>query len=114
MCVPCVTQTGRWNNASCSELSTFICCMPKAHYRLPSVKPMVYGCPQVGKNIGDTLTYIYTHRASLTRFCLALMHQGWDTYEYSCYWMKEMPRCWLDAKQFCKAQDTDLVRIGDL
>lgn len=42
------------------------------------------------------------------------MHQGWDAYEYSCYWMKEMPRCWLDAKQFCKAQDTDLVHIGDL
>lgn len=54
------TQAGRWNNASCSELSTFICCMPKAHYRLPSVKPMVYGCPQVGKNIGDTLILTFT------------------------------------------------------
>lgn len=40
-------QTGRWNDVSCTELNTYICKMPKAHYPLPSVKPTVYGCPQV-------------------------------------------------------------------
>lgn len=42
-------QTGRWNDVSCTELNTYICKMPKAHYPLPSVQPTVYGCPQVGQ-----------------------------------------------------------------
>uniref|UniRef100_A0A3P9N6U5 C-type lectin domain-containing protein n=1 Tax=Poecilia reticulata TaxID=8081 RepID=A0A3P9N6U5_POERE len=41
-------QTGRWNDVSCTELNTYVCKMPKAHYPLPSVKPTMYGCPQVG------------------------------------------------------------------
>lgn len=41
-------QTGRWNDVSCTELNTYICKMPKAHYPLPSVKPTMYGCSQVG------------------------------------------------------------------
>uniref|UniRef100_H3CQ11 C-type lectin domain-containing protein n=1 Tax=Tetraodon nigroviridis TaxID=99883 RepID=H3CQ11_TETNG len=84
-CVEMLHQTGHWNDVSCSELNTFICKMPKAHYPLPSVKPTVYGCPQ-----------------------------GWDAYEYSCYWTEETARTWSDAKQFCKEQDGALVHIGDL
>lgn len=42
------------------------------------------------------------------------MCQGWDAYEYSCYWMEETARSWSDAKDFCKGQDSVLVHIGDL
>lgn len=44
-----LVQTGRWDDVSCTELNTFICKTPKAHYPLPSVQPTVYGCPQVWK-----------------------------------------------------------------
>lgn len=33
--------------------------MPKAHYPVPSVKPTVYGCPQVGEKKTNILTFIY-------------------------------------------------------
>lgn len=49
MLISSLLQTGRWNDVSCAELNTYICKMPKAHYPAPSVKPTVYGCPQVGK-----------------------------------------------------------------
>lgn len=64
MFVPCVLQTGRWNDVSCSELNTFICKMAKAHYPLPSVKPTVYGCPQVGKTY-VTNSCIHLHSQSV-------------------------------------------------
>uniref|UniRef100_A0A7N8XJQ4 C-type lectin domain-containing protein n=1 Tax=Mastacembelus armatus TaxID=205130 RepID=A0A7N8XJQ4_9TELE len=44
-----ITLTGRWNDVSCTELNTYICKKPRAHYPVPSVKPTVYGCPQVGQ-----------------------------------------------------------------
>uniref|UniRef100_A0A8C9YYS3 C-type lectin domain-containing protein n=1 Tax=Sander lucioperca TaxID=283035 RepID=A0A8C9YYS3_SANLU len=50
-CVEMLHQTGRWNDVSCTELNTYICKMPKAHYPVPSVKPTVYGCPQVGQTL---------------------------------------------------------------
>lgn len=64
-------QTGRWNDVSCSELNTFICKMAKAHYPLPSVKPTVYGCPQVGKTY-VTNSCIHLHLQSV--FNKALPH----------------------------------------
>uniref|UniRef100_A0A096MA02 C-type lectin domain-containing protein n=1 Tax=Poecilia formosa TaxID=48698 RepID=A0A096MA02_POEFO len=84
-CVEMSHQTGRWNDVSCTELNTYVCKMPKAHYPLPSVKPTMYGCPQ-----------------------------GWDAYGYSCYWMEETARSWSDAKAFCKEQDAVLLHIGDI
>uniref|UniRef100_A0A7N9ARH0 C-type lectin domain-containing protein n=1 Tax=Mastacembelus armatus TaxID=205130 RepID=A0A7N9ARH0_9TELE len=48
-CVEMLHQTGRWNDVSCTELNTYICKKPRAHYPVPSVKPTVYGCPQVGQ-----------------------------------------------------------------
>lgn len=54
-------QTGRWNDVYCTELNTFMCKMPKAHYPLPSVQPTVYGCPQVGKK-QTTCTHAMTQR----------------------------------------------------
>lgn len=65
-----ILQTGRWNDASCSELNTFVCKMPKAHYPLPSVRPTVYGCPQVGGTHVHELTRTFTpHGWRLTRLC---------------------------------------------
>ncbi|KAK5879066.1 hypothetical protein CesoFtcFv8_024411 [Champsocephalus esox] len=84
-CVEMIYQTGRWNDVSCTELNTYICKTPKAHYPLPSVKPTVYGCPQ-----------------------------GWDSYGYACYWMEEMGRTWAEAKAFCEEQDSFLLHIGDI
>ncbi|XP_047200502.1 macrophage mannose receptor 1 [Hippoglossus stenolepis] len=84
-CVEMLHQTGRWSDASCSELNTYICKTPKDHYPLPSVKPTQYGCPQ-----------------------------GWDAYGYSCYWMEETPQSWSDAKVFCTEQDGFLLHIGDI
>ncbi|XP_023264465.1 macrophage mannose receptor 1-like [Seriola lalandi dorsalis] len=84
-CVEMLHQTGRWNDVSCTELNTYICKAPKAHYPLPSVKPTVYGCPQ-----------------------------GWDAFGYSCYLMEETARSWSDAKAFCKEQDGFLLHIGDI
>uniref|UniRef100_A0AAQ4NVA3 C-type lectin domain-containing protein n=1 Tax=Gasterosteus aculeatus aculeatus TaxID=481459 RepID=A0AAQ4NVA3_GASAC len=45
-----MSQTGRWNDVSCTELNTYICKAARAHYPAPSVKPTVYGCPQVARN----------------------------------------------------------------
>ncbi|XP_033951501.2 uncharacterized protein [Pseudochaenichthys georgianus] len=84
-CVEMIYQTGRWNDVSCTELNTYICKTPKAHYPLPSVKPTVYGCPQ-----------------------------GWDSYGYACYWMEETGRTWAEAKAFCEEQDSFLLHIGDI
>lgn len=53
----CVFQTGRWNDVSCTELNTYICKMPKAHYPLPSVKPTEYGCPQVSGPIATVVFF---------------------------------------------------------
>ncbi|KAK0140766.1 Macrophage mannose receptor 1 [Merluccius polli] len=83
-CVEMLHQSGRWNDVACTELNTYICKMPKAHYPLPSVKPTVYGCPQ-----------------------------GWDAYHYACYWLEETARSWSEAKDFCKEQDGFLLHIGD-
>ncbi|XP_026154124.1 macrophage mannose receptor 1 isoform X2 [Mastacembelus armatus] len=83
-CVEMLHQTGRWNDVSCTELNTYICKKPRAHYPVPSVKPTVYGCPQ-----------------------------GWDAYGYSCYWMDETPMSWSEAKAFCKERDSTLLHIGD-
>ncbi|KAK1883605.1 Macrophage mannose receptor 1 [Dissostichus eleginoides] len=84
-CVEMLYQTGRWNDVSCTELNTYICKTPKAHYPLPSVKPTVYGCPQ-----------------------------GWDSYGYACYWMEETGRTWSEAKAFCEEQDSFVLHIGDI
>ncbi|XP_069566819.1 macrophage mannose receptor 1-like, partial [Brachyistius frenatus] len=84
-CVKMLHQTGRWNDVSCTELNSYICKTPKAHYPLPSVQPTVYGCPQ-----------------------------GWKAYGYDCYWMEETPRSWSDAKAFCGEQDSFLLHIGDV
>uniref|UniRef100_A0A8C6SAE1 C-type lectin domain-containing protein n=1 Tax=Neogobius melanostomus TaxID=47308 RepID=A0A8C6SAE1_9GOBI len=46
-CVEMLQTTGRWNDVSCTELNTYICKIPKAHYPVPSVQPTEYGCPQV-------------------------------------------------------------------
>ncbi|KAF3849178.1 hypothetical protein F7725_015675 [Dissostichus mawsoni] len=86
-CVEMLYQTGRWNDVSCTELNTYICKTPKAHYPLPSVKPTVYGCPQC---------------------------QGWDSYGYACYWMEETGRTWSEAKAFCEEQDSFVLHIGDI
>ncbi|XP_023136670.3 macrophage mannose receptor 1 [Amphiprion ocellaris] len=84
-CVEMFFHTGRWNDVACTELNTYICKMPKAHYPLPSVKPTVYGCPQ-----------------------------GWDAYGYGCYWMEETARTWTEAQDFCKEQKGFLLHIGDI
>lgn len=63
MLISSLLQTGRWNDVSCAELNTYICKMPKAHYPMPSVKPTVYGCPQVGKKI-LTLIFLFSFQAS--------------------------------------------------
>ncbi|KAM3599721.1 uncharacterized protein V6R79_010309 [Siganus canaliculatus] len=84
-CVEMLHETGRWSTVSCSELNTFICKMPKAHYPAPSVEPTQYGCPQ-----------------------------GWDAYAYGCYWMEETPRSWEEAKEFCDKEDSFLVHVGDI
>ncbi|XP_047425524.1 macrophage mannose receptor 1 [Mugil cephalus] len=84
-CVEMSYQSGRWNDQSCSELNTYICKTPKAHYPVPSVKPTVYGCPE-----------------------------GWSAYGYSCYWMEEATMTWSDAKDFCTAKDGFLLHIGDV
>ncbi|XP_062291189.1 macrophage mannose receptor 1 [Scomber scombrus] len=84
-CVEMLYQTGRWNDVTCTELNTYICKMPKAHYPLPSVKPTAYGCPM-----------------------------GWDAYGYACYWMEETPRSWSDAKAFCEGQKGFLLHLGDI
>lgn len=55
--VSSLLQTGRWNGVSCSELNTYICKMPRAHYPAPSVQPTVYGCAQVGPETKH-LTYV--------------------------------------------------------
>jgi len=57
-------QSGRWNDVACTELNTYICKAPKAHYPVPSVKPTVYGCPQVNS------AWICIHTVHL--FCKAL------------------------------------------
>ncbi|KAK2888177.1 uncharacterized protein [Channa argus] len=84
-CVEMLHQTGRWNDVTCTELNTYICKKPKAHYPVPSVKPTVYGCPQ-----------------------------GWDAYGYSCYLMEDNTKSWADAKAFCKERDSSLLHIGDI
>uniref|UniRef100_A0A3B3Z7M1 C-type lectin domain-containing protein n=1 Tax=Periophthalmus magnuspinnatus TaxID=409849 RepID=A0A3B3Z7M1_9GOBI len=38
-CVEMLHTTGRWNDVSCTELNTYICKMPKAHYPLPKDLP---------------------------------------------------------------------------
>ncbi|CAL8384873.1 unnamed protein product [Gadus morhua 'NCC'] len=84
-CVEMLYESGRWSDVACTELNTYICKAPKAHYPLPSVKPTVYGCPQ-----------------------------GWDAYGYACYWLEETARSWSDAKDFCKEQGAFLLHIGDI
>ncbi|XP_026880092.2 macrophage mannose receptor 1 [Electrophorus electricus] len=86
-CVEMYQQTGRWNDVTCTELNTYICKMAKGHYPLASIKPTVYGCPQ-----------------------------GWDAFEYSCYWYEETPMARVEAKEFCEVKDKDssLLHIGDL
>ena len=44
-------QSGRWDDVACTELNTYICKAPRAHYPLPSVEPTVYGCPQVEERL---------------------------------------------------------------
>ncbi|XP_062340567.1 macrophage mannose receptor 1 [Osmerus eperlanus] len=84
-CVEMLYQTGRWNDVACTELNTYICKKPKAHYPLPSALPTAYGCPQ-----------------------------GWSAYGYACYWMEETSRSWSDAKAFCEQQHSKLLHIGDI
>ncbi|TRY84221.1 hypothetical protein DNTS_026642 [Danionella cerebrum] len=59
--------------------------MPRAHYPPPSVMPTIYGCLQ-----------------------------GWDAFEYSCYWFEEAPRSREEAKAFCQGQNSTLLHIEDL
>ena len=61
--IPCLLlQSGRWNDVACTELNTYICKMPKSHYPLPSVKPTVYGCPQVvEQNTHSKCVYVVLH-----------------------------------------------------
>ncbi|XP_062868150.1 macrophage mannose receptor 1 [Trichomycterus rosablanca] len=84
-CVEMYYQTGRWNDVTCTELNTYICKMAKGHYPLPSIKPTVYGCPQ-----------------------------GWDAFEYSCYWFEETPMTRADAKTFCESKHSTLLHIMDV
>lgn len=105
-------QTGRWNDKSCTELNTYICKMPKAHYPLPSVRPTVYGCPQVGQT--TTLHLHYFFLTSCFDAHLRPVCQGWDAYGYACYWMEETGRTWSDAKAFCEEKDGFLLHIGDM
>ncbi|KAM9450976.1 lymphocyte antigen 75-like [Clarias gariepinus] len=84
-CVEMYHQSGRWNDVTCTEMNSYICKMAKGHYPLPSIKPTVYGCPE-----------------------------GWDAFEYSCYWFEQTAKTRAQAKAFCESKSSVLVHITDV
>lgn len=110
-------QTGRWNDAACTILNGYVCKMAKGHYPPPSVAPTQYGCPPVSKSNTTQSNskhcdafFFFLH---FTAVCVCVC-QGWDAYHYSCYWVEETARTWHEAKEFCAAQDSFLVHVGDM
>ncbi len=114
-----MSQTGRWNDVTCTDLNTYICKMPKGHYPLPSIQPTIYGCAQVSyglswRAISDPDPVTLTVCVCLCVCVCVRVQQGWDVFEYSCYWFEEAARSHEEAKAFCESQSSTLLHILDL
>lgn len=85
--------------------------MPKGHYPLPSVQPTIYGCPQVSRAL--SWRAISDPDPVTLTVCVCVL-QGWDVFEYSCYWFEEAARSREEAKAFCESRSSTLLHILDL